>query len=126
MPRQVDRLILSPMQERFVEQYYLHGKGRQAALDAGYAESSAKVSASRMLRSKRVQDALELHGAKARAKFDLTRDGLVAELLRALDVARERGDPMAMVAAARELGRLMGYYHRAESGLNRSAEWSPS
>ncbi len=108
--------VLSPQQARFVEQFVLHGQGRQAALEAGYAESSAKVSASRLLRSKRVQEALAARGADARAKFDITRDGLVAELLRAVDLARERGDPMAMVAAARELGRLCGFYAEHHSG----------
>ncbi|MBN9411602.1 MAG: terminase small subunit [Burkholderiales bacterium] len=101
---------LTPKQRKFVEEYSLSGKAGAAAVEAGYAEKSAKVSASRMLRSRRVQEALAARGADARAKFNLTRDGLVKELLCAVDLARERGDPMAMVAAARELGRLCGFY----------------
>lgn len=102
--------LLSPLQQRFVDGFALSGNGRQAALEAGYAAGSAKVSASRLLRSKRVQEALAARGAEAREKFNVTRDGLVAELLRAADLARERGDPMSIVAAARELGRLCGFY----------------
>lgn len=109
MNRRRKEWLLSPRQQRFVEQFSLHGKGRQAALEAGYAESSAKVSASRMLRSQRVQEALAAKGVEARSRYAVTRDGLVAELLRAVDLARERADPMAMVVATREIARICGY-----------------
>lgn len=103
-------MSISLRQLAFIEAYATTGRARESAVTAGYADKSAHVSASRLLRSKRVQEALLARGADARAKFDVTREGLVAELLRAVDLARERGDPMAMVAAARELGRLCGFY----------------
>lgn len=56
---------LDQRQSDFCVHYVQHGKKKQAAIDAGYAERSAHVTASRLLKLAKVQDEIKrLHTAK--------------------------------------------------------------
>lgn len=56
---------LDQRQRDFCVHYVQHGKKKQAAIDAGYAERSAHVTASRLLKLAKVQDEIKrLHTAK--------------------------------------------------------------
>jgi hypothetical protein len=48
------------------------------------------------------------------------RENVLQRLLEAFELAREMGQPAAMVSAARELGRLMGFYQPIQTNLARS------
>ena len=95
---------------RFVDEISLDHNGTAAAIRAGYAPISAPVTASRLIRNHKVQEALAERQQALADRFNLDRQRLVDELLRAADMAKAQGDPAGMVAAYREIGRLCGFY----------------
>lgn len=95
---------------RFVEEYSLDQNGTAAAIRAGYAPKSAHVAASRLIRNHKVQEALAARQRALAERFQIDREGIVAELLAAANLARRNADPAGMVAAYREIGRLCGFY----------------
>ena len=95
---------------RFVDEYSIDGNGAAAAVRAGYAANSARVTASRLLTKANIQEALADRQQALAARFDLDRQRLANELLKAADMAKAQGDPAGMVAAYREIGRMCGFY----------------
>jgi phage terminase small subunit len=67
----------------FVEHYIANGgNGTQAAISAGYAEKSAHVAASRLLKDDKVAAAIAQRRDKALASLELTTDLVLLELAR--------------------------------------------
>lgn len=65
----------------FVQALIANGENRtQAAIDAGYAEGSAAVAGSRMLREPKTQELLEAERKKLQAKFGLTAENVARQL----------------------------------------------
>ena len=56
--------MLNPRQEKFAENYARHGNGTKAAKDAGYAERSAHVQASRLLKNDKVRERIAYYHAQ--------------------------------------------------------------
>ena len=54
-----DMRSLNPKQQRFCEEYIVDLNGKQAAIRAGYAESSAEVTGSKLLRLAKVQECVQ-------------------------------------------------------------------
>lgn len=107
---------LTGRQQRFVELYSIDRCGTQAAIAAGYTDrpAAAAVTASRLLRKPNVQAALLAQEARIAADLEVTRQRVLDGLLEAVELARERADPAAMISAWREIGRLCGYYAPAQ------------
>jgi phage terminase small subunit len=104
-------LLLSHKQARFVEEYLIDCNGAAAAVRAGYAPGSAKVAASRLLTSdNHVRRAIQARQEADAARLGATREGVIQCFLEAFELAKEEREPAAMVAAARELGRMLGFY----------------
>ena len=101
---------MTPRQRRFVDEFSLTGNGTQAAIAAGYAARSARQIATENLTKPAVQRALAERQKEFRGKFELSRQRLVEELTQAVEVAKAQGDPLAMVAAWREIAKVCGYY----------------
>ena len=95
---------------RFVDEISLDHNGTAAAIRAGYAPISAPVTASRLIRNHKVKAALADRQQALADHFNLDRQHLVNELLRAAELAKGNGDPAGMVAAYREIGRMCGFY----------------
>ena len=102
--------LLTTRQTRFVEEYLVDGNGTQAAIRAGYSASGAYAEASRLLRNAEVASAIKTRQEADSARLRLSRERVVTMLLEAFEKAKEQAEPAAMVSAARELGRLMGFY----------------
>ena len=102
-------------QSRFVREYAVDCNGAAAAVRAGYAPRSAKVTASRLLTKANVQRALRQIQQTDAERLSLSREAVIGQLQDAVDFARVKQDPMAMIVGLRELGRMMGYY--GASGL---------
>lgn len=62
-------LVLTEMQERFVEEYMLCFKGAPAAVKAGFSEVTAKEQASQMLRMPHIKNELQRRFAERREEF---------------------------------------------------------
>lgn len=84
---------LSPIRQRFVDEYLICPNGAQAAVKAGYSPKAAKVTASRVLTDANVQAAIQA-GQKAIAKNNgVTQDWLIGEFKGNHVLARE-GNPV--------------------------------
>lgn len=99
---------LTPRQTRFVEEFALHGSGAEAARRAGYSERTARAIACELLTKPDVQEAVRSAQARTAAEFDVTRQGVIAGVLEAIEMARSAGDPMAMLTGLRDLARMCG------------------
>lgn len=71
---------MNPRQQRFVEEYLVDLNATQAAIRAGYAEGSAKVTASRMLTDDNVAAAIAEAKAKRSERTEITQDMVLREL----------------------------------------------
>ena len=107
---------LTDKQMRFAKEYvYNDGSKTQSecALDAGYAESSARVSASELLNPRKyplvVKHIQELE-AEVNKKYEVTFGRHVRELAKIRDKAIDKGNLTAAVAAEVQRGRAAGLY----------------
>ena len=94
---------LTHRRRRFVEAYVETGNARASAREAGYAERSAHVTGSRLLRNDKVAAAIEVERETLRTRTELDQDQLVGELL---SLYREAREHLAYSAAARCLGMV--------------------
>jgi phage terminase small subunit len=102
---------MTARQAKFVDEFLVDCNGAAAAVRAGYAPGSAKVAASRLLTSDNpVKLAIQARQEADAARLGVTREGVIQRFLEAFDLARDEREPAAMVAAARELGRMLGMY----------------
>ena len=101
---------ITPRQAKFVDEYLVDGNGTQAATRAGYGAAGARVAAYRLLTNVAISSAIEARRQADSARLAVTRQNVLQQLVEAFGLARELGQPAVMVAAARELGRLMGFY----------------
>jgi len=80
----IERNSLNPKQLRFVEEYLVDLNGTDAAIRAGYnagkAKKSAGIAAVRLLADRRISTEIARRQAKMSAKFEVTRERIVAEL----------------------------------------------
>lgn len=116
---------LTAKQLRFIDEYLVDGNGTRAAIAGGYSAGWAHVAASTTLRIHKVAAEVKARQAADAERLGLSRQRVVAGLLQAVEQARTRQDPMAMVSALREIGRLMGFYapERVE-GRATGLEWN--
>lgn len=101
---------LSTRQLRFVDEYLLDGNGAAAAVRAGYAPGSAKVTACRLLANANLQAVLRVRQEALRVEHQLSRERVVREILEAIDMARCRYDPGTMIRGLSEIARMLGFY----------------
>ena len=101
---------LTAKQAKFVAEYRVDANGTRAAVAAGYGVAGARVAACRLLTNTNVQKALQARQSADATKLSIQRNDVLQSLLKAYNMALEQCNPAAMVSAARECGRLMGYY----------------
>ena len=90
---------LTPKQLRFVEEYSLDHNGAAAAVRAGFAANSARVTASRLLTKANVKAAVAALEAEAAKTLRVTREGVLAALGRAYEDAKRQSNPAVMLGA---------------------------
>lgn len=113
---------LTSKQRRFVDEFALSRNGAAAAARAGYAHGSAKVAAARLLTKANVQAALGRREAAAARALEVTRQRVIQELQDAVELAKLKNDPMAMVAAWREIAKICGLYAPERQQLSVSTD----
>ena len=102
--------MLSARESAFVASFLASGNATASAIAANFSSKGASVAGNRMLRNARVKKALQDRQTADAARLSIQRDDVVAGLLEAVNQAREQKNPMAMVSALRELGKMMGFY----------------
>lgn len=110
--------ILTVRQTRFIEEYLVDANATQAAIRAGSAHTSAHVWASRTLRNPKVSAALKKRLEADSERLRVSRERVISMLLTSYELAKGRQEPAAMIAAARELGRLLGYYEPTRAQID--------
>ena len=103
-------MATDPRIARFVEEYTLDWNGTQAALRAGYSPNGVRVQASRMLARPNIQAAIKRKQAELAKRVEIRREDIVRGLLETIKLARSQGDAQAMIKAAAELAKLLGFY----------------
>lgn len=105
---------LTAKQQRFVAEYAVDRNGAAAAVRAGYSARSAKQIANELLTKPDLRAAVTAQEARIAADLEITRQRVLDGLLEAVEMARQRADPAAMISAYREVGRLCGFYAPAQ------------
>lgn len=111
----MNNATLTPRQARFLDQYLATGCAAKAAVAAGYSPNGAKVTGCRLLTNPNLKRAIEVRRQADATRLSITRENVLQRLLEAFDMAREQREPAAMVAAARELGKMLGFYAPAQA-----------
>lgn len=107
-PKPVMTQPLTPKQLRFVQEYLQDHNGTQAAIRAGYSESTARQQGSRLLTDPRVLAAVRAGQQKVAKKAEVTVDSLMAELEQARKLALKEKQASAAVTATMGKGKLAG------------------
>lgn len=103
-----NKSVISQQQAQYVEGV-LDGKPRaQAAADAGYAHPDKVPTL--IERSEAVRQALIDGRNELSSVAQMKRADVLLIFMDAIDLARVAGDPTAMVAGAREVGKMLGLY----------------
>lgn len=101
---------LTPKQERFAAAYAQHHNASLACREASYSPGCASVSGARLLANDRVLARIRALEAAAADELGVSRQRFLYELQEAAALAKSKGDPAAMVAAWREIGKACGFY----------------
>ena len=101
---------LTAKQARFVQEYLVDGNGTGAAVRAGYGVAGARVAACRALTNDNVQKALQARQSADATRLSIKRENILAQLVEAVELAREQSNPMGMITGLREIGKMLGFY----------------
>lgn len=100
---------LTARQERFVAEYLVDGNGTRAAIAAGYGRAGARIAACRTLKNVYVQEALQARQSADATRLSTQRENVIQGLLEAIQAAKAKRDPAAMISGWREIGRMLGF-----------------
>lgn len=97
------------------QEKYIQGQARglsksKSALLAGYAPGGSDVNITRIEASATVQEKLAAIRKEVAENIGITKEEVVQLLLDAAAMAKLLADPTGLVAAARELGKMLGFY----------------
>lgn len=101
---------LTPRQLAFVDAYSVDGNAARAARAAGYAEGSAKVVACRLTKDNRIAAEIAKRRAANAEKLELTKEQVLAQIVEAINMAREQRNPAVMISGCVQLAKLCGFY----------------
>ena len=115
---------LTPRQARFAEAYAQHHNASLACREAGYSAGCASVTGVRLLANHSVLGRIQALEDAAAEALGVTRHKVLWELQEAAALAKQKGDPAAMIAAWREIGKMCGYYAPERLKVDVSSEVS--
>ncbi len=81
-----------------------------AAVRAGYSPKTAKSQASRLLTIVNVKYEIQIRQKEDEKRLKIDREKVLNDLSAAIELAKNNCDPMAMILAASEINKMMGYY----------------
>ncbi len=99
---------LTPKQAAFVENYMTCRSGAEAARRAGFAISSARITASQLLTKPNVKAALALKEAELRRAAKIDRNYVVKEILTGIAVAKQNMRGGEIISGWMHVARLLG------------------
>jgi phage terminase small subunit len=114
-------VALSPKQLAFVEQYVLDHNAARAARAAGYSAASAHVTGCRLLRVPKVAEAIREREEVAARRLELDRQKVIQRLQEAIELAKIKADPAAMIRGWVEIDKMCGLYEPVRTRVEISA-----
>lgn len=102
--------MLNDKQHRFIDEYCISLSAADAARKAGYSEKTARSIGHELLTKPDILEAIQALQQATALELGVTRQQVISGLLEAIQTAREQGQPMAMIAGAREVGKMLGFY----------------
>lgn len=101
---------LTARQLAFVEAYSADGNAARAARAAGYAGSSAKVIAHRLTKDNRIAAEIAKQRAANAEKLEITKEQVLAQIVEAINMARDQQNPAVMIGGCVQLAKLCGFF----------------
>ena len=108
--RVIIQYVMNARQARFVQEYLIDRNGAAAAIRAGYSPRTARQIAYEILTRPDVAEAVGQGEARLAAEAELSRAATLKGFQEAIEIARLRSDPSAMIAGWREIAKMCGYY----------------
>lgn len=108
-------------QAAFVDHVLTGCSATVAAQRAGYSERSARQIATRLMSRAAIRGEIQARQGLDSQRLQLERQDVLAGLLGAIEMAKERQDPASMIRGYVELARLMGFYPATRSVVEVSA-----
>jgi phage terminase small subunit len=114
--------MLSARQKSFTDHYVTCRNGAEAARRAGYAEPSARITASRLLTNNNIQVALAEKEAELKRLADIDKSRVISEVIAGVELARQQANPGSVIAGWVHIGKMLGVYAPEVRGVGLSAE----
>lgn len=96
---------LTPRQEEFCHQYIVDLNGTQAAIRAGYAQGSAEVTASQLLRIPKVRQVIDELKAERQQRTQITADWVLEKIKATVERCEMEGEHNPLLKGCELLGR---------------------
>ena len=113
---------MNAKQAAFVQEYLIDRNGAGAAVRAGYSQRTARQIAHKLLTKPDVAAAVAAGEAQIARGAAITRQKVLDGLQEAIELARARLDPSAMIRGWATLAKLCGYYSAERHEVRISAE----
>ena len=101
---------LTPRQSRFVSEYLVDMNATNAAVCAGYSPKTAKSQGSRLLTNVDLKKEISRLQLQDEYRLKVDREAVLLKLDSAIKLAEKNGEPRAMILAAAEINKMMGFY----------------
>lgn len=105
-----DAATLTPKQSRFIDEWMVDMSGAAAAVRAGYSKRTSRAIACELLTKPDIQAELQARGAALARELEITRAGVVKNLLEVFEMSRELKNPASMVSSMALVAKILGYY----------------
>lgn len=103
-------MSLTARQLAFIDAYSADGNAARAARAAGYAEGAAKVVACRLTKDNRIAAEIAKRRAANAKKLEITKEQVLAQIVEAINMARDQQNPAVMIGGCVQLAKLCGFY----------------
>lgn len=112
---------LTEMQRMFVH-HLVHNKLNQtaAARQAGFNQPG--TSATALMKNPKIQRAIAEERAEYARASGMTKRKVIEGFSEAIDLARIKADPIAMIAGWREIGKMCGFYEATKTEIKVSVQ----
>jgi phage terminase small subunit len=101
---------LTAKQSRFIDEYMVDMNGAAAAVRCGYSPKTSRAIAAENLSKPYIKIELQARGAALARELEITREGVVRNLLSVFELSRELKNPAAMISAMSTIAKILGYY----------------
>jgi phage terminase small subunit len=104
------RLTFTPKQSRFLDEWMIDMNGAAAAERSGFSKKTSRAIASELLTKPDIQSELRRRQDALAKELQITRTGLVKNLLDVFELSRDLKQPATMVSSMALVAKILGYY----------------